>query len=243
MAAVIDIVVPVHNEGASIEETLREFYAIAQSKGHAVRFIVCEDGSIDDSQAALKKAAETLPIVLLSEQKRKGYSRAVIDGFKATESELIGFIDSDGQCDPGDFDRLYQKITSSGADLVVGYRNPRQDHWMRRLMSYAFGLVYRIYFTIHLNDPSCPYLIIRRQALMTVLQGNAGILKQGFWWEFYARAFARNLSVQEIPISHRNRKAGQTQVYRLNEIPKIAWSHLRGLGQLHAELKQWKSKM
>ena len=56
----IDIVLPVHNEAASIEATLREYRDVTQAETNAetnadVRFVVSEDGSRDGSPELLKK--------------------------------------------------------------------------------------------------------------------------------------------------------------------------------------------
>ena len=238
MSTTIDVVLPAHNEGASIGLTLSEFYkVVAGEQGHSIRFIVCEDGSEDNTVEVIRDTAKTLPVLLISENFRKGYSRAVIDGLKASTNPLVSFIDSDGQCDPKDFNALYDKLQETGCDLVVGYRNPRKDHWIRLLMSFCFQQVYKLYFQIDLKDPSCPYFIIKREALLRVLDGNLGILKQGFWWEFFARARAKKLTISQVPITHRVRTAGQTVVYRPTKVPGIAWAHIRGLGELSRELK------
>lgn len=234
----IDVVLPVHNEGGSIAQTLEEFHrVVAEKSGVSIRFVICEDGSRDNTVAAIKTASERLPIELLTSPERKGYSRAVIDGLRATKSPLVSFIDSDGQCDPHDFQRLLDELTRTGSDLVVGYRAPRRDHWSRLLMSSLFRQAYQLYFRVGLKDPSCPYLIIRREALERVLDGNVGILKQGFWWEFYARARAKKLRIRQVPVRHRTRAAGTSVVYRPGTIPGIAWAHLRGLARLSRELK------
>ncbi len=233
----IDVVLPVHNEGGSIEKTLEEFHeVVAEKLGIPIRFIVCEDGSSDNTVEVLQKLAEKLPLLLISEPGRKGYSRAVIDGFKAATQPLICFVDSDGQYDPYDFEKLYSELHEADCDLVVGYRNPRQDSWVRILMSALFNQVYKLYFSVGLKDPSCPYLIIRRDALRRILTGNVGLLKQGFWWEFFARAKSNNLRMRQIPISHRTRVTGASQVYLPLKVPGIAFSHLRALSELHREL-------
>ena len=232
----IDIVIPVHNEATSIEATLSELDSVLnRNPGNEVRFVICEDGSSDGSAEVLRTLSDRLPIKLLSSSTRKGYSRAVIDGFRATDSEIIGFMDSDGQCDPHDFARLLIEMENS--DFVIGCRDPRIDHWMRVIMSGAFGFVYGLLFRIPLRDPSCPYLLIRRPALEKICSGNIGILKQGFWWEFNARAFAYRLKVKEIFVRHRRRTSGKSQVYRPSQVPKIAWEHLCGLFVLKRELK------
>lgn len=234
--APIDVVLPVHNEGASIAATLREFHSkVSEQDGIPIRFVICEDGSSDDTVPVLTALASELPIKLISDPVRKGYSRAVIDGLLATEADWLVCIDSDGQCDPADLSRLL--AARPGRDMIIGYRNPRSDSAMRIAMSWAFGSVYRLFFDVRLRDPSCPYVLINRSGLNRILSGNVGILKQGFWWEFVARATAAGLRIAELPVGHRVRSAGVTQVYRLSKIPRIAFEHLVGLRKLKAELR------
>lgn len=117
---------------------------------------------------------------------------------RATDSEWVAFIDSDGQCDPSDFARLVG--LRSGADLIIGWRTPRSDTWVRKVMSGAFGVVYRRLFNVfnvRVRDPSFPNLLVHRPALQKIFAGNIGILKQGFWWEFLARAHAAGLRIVE----------------------------------------------
>jgi glycosyltransferase involved in cell wall biosynthesis len=231
----VEIVIPAHNEGDAIGAVLREFYrTVHDEQGHSICFLVCEDGSTDNTCDVVEEVAQRVPIRLLSFAERKGYSRAVIDGMLATTYEVVGFVDSDGQCDPADFDRLYRAL--DGNDMAVGYRCPRSDLWFRKLMSHAFGMVYRALFPVSLTDPSCPFLLIRRGALGTILCGQLGILRQGFWWEFNARAAAAGLRVAQVPVHHRDRVAGTTRVYRLMKIPSIAIEHLVGLFKLRREL-------
>jgi dolichol-phosphate mannosyltransferase len=232
----IDVVLPVHNEGASIAATLKEFHSVvAGTHQIPIRFVICEDGSSDDTVPVLKALANELPIKLISDPVRKGYSRAVIDGLRATDADWVVCIDSDGQCDPADFPNLVAARADN--DMVVGYRSPRSDTAMRKAMSGAFGLVYRMFFDVRLRDPSCPYIMISRRGLSAILSGNVGILKQGFWWEFMARATALGLRLREIPVHHRVRASGTTQVYRLGKIPRIAAEHLAGLRTLKQELQ------
>jgi dolichol-phosphate mannosyltransferase len=237
MHSPIDIVLPVHNESESIGSTLKEFHRVVSFEtGIPIRFIVCEDGSRDNTVEVLQQLSQELPILLLTDKMRKGYSRAVIDGFKASTSELVGFIDSDGQCDPADFHTFVEQQRTGDYDLVFGYRNPRHDHPVRILMSNLFGIVYRSIFSIPLRDPSCPFLLVRQNSLREILRGNLGILKQGFWWEFVARCVAAGFRIKEIPVTHRARSAGQTQVYLPAKVPRIAFEHLRGLLKLKREL-------
>ena len=66
-----------------------------------------------------------------------------------------------------------------------------------------------------------------------------GILKQGFWWEFLARAVALNLRIVESArVGHRVRASGVTQVYRpVKALGAPAPRHLkmRSIGRLGSE--------
>lgn len=103
-------------------------------------------------------------------------------------------------------------------------------------MSAAFGVPFRLMFRVRRADPSCPYLLIRREALGDVLRGSPGILPQGFWWEFSARVHAAGLRAAEVPVRHRPRAAGTTQVYKPAKIPGIAAEHLLGLLALRRDI-------
>lgn len=231
----IDVVVPVHNEEQSIARTLLEFHAVVSERARIpIRFVICEDGSTDATVDVVRGLADRLPLCLLTSPGRKGYSRAVCDGLRAASSEWVACIDGDGQCDPGDFAALVAR--RAGNDVVYGCRTPRNDSLVRRLYSAAFGVVYRRFFPVALRDPSCPFVLVNRRALQSILAPGAGVLRQGFWWEFAARATALGLRIEEVPVHHRARASGTTQVYRPGRITSIAIEHLAALRVLHREL-------
>jgi hypothetical protein len=63
-------------------------------------------------------------------------------------------------------------------------------------------------------------------------------MQQGFWWEFVARVYRRGFSVREIPVHHRSRSAGRTQVYRLSRLPSIAYHHLAALFKIRSQTRK-----
>jgi predicted RNA-binding Zn ribbon-like protein len=87
-------------------------------------------------------------------------------------------------------------------------------------------------FQATVHDPSCPYLLIGRSVLDKLLPV-LGSLREAFWWEFVARASQANVRFGELPVTHRDRAAGKTVVYRPSKIPGIAWRNGIGL------LKVW----
>lgn len=222
----LEIVMPIHNEGESIANTLREWYE-ELSPDVNLRFVACEDGSTDNTKEVLVQCSREFPMKLIMDDARKGYSQAVIDGFRASTAPYVLAVDSDGQCSPEDFWQFWRYRDQY--DVIIGWRVDRADPPVRKIMSGTFKLWYKALFNVPIHDPSCPYLLIQQRVLQR-LTPELGVLKQGFWWEFVARAYRHGFKIMELPVNHRLRKAGATRVYKWRKVPGIAVAH--GLGLL-----------
>lgn len=229
----VEVILPVHNEGASIEATIRAMYEEFQKHAN-VGFIICEDGSKDDSKQILRRLASELPMRLNLSDARKGYSKAVRDGMAMAEAPSVLCVDSDGQCAPCDFAQFWNERAS--ADVLLGWRVRRADTLPRRTFSRFFFLIYQIVFRIPVHDPSCPYVLFSRQVAHRMAK-EMGRMKEGFWWEFVARAHRRGYCIRELPIQHRPRSAGITQVYRWTKMPGIFLRHVAALWSIWQETR------
>lgn len=229
----VSVVMPVYNEAGSIEATLRELYDTL-SPVVRLEIVVCEDGSRDGTREILRRLAGELPLKLVLGEARKGYSRAVADGFRACTGPYVFCLDSDGQGDPHDFEAFAQ--FASEADVVMGYRVPRIDTLSRRGMSGFFKIIYRLVLGVRLRDPSCSYVVMSRRALDHLLAiPTLGTFSEGFWWEFSARLERAGFRFVEVPIKHRARAAGQTRVYKTTRLPGIFFRHVWGLRKIRRE--------
>jgi glycosyltransferase involved in cell wall biosynthesis len=226
----VELVLVAHNEEETIGRTVGDFLAVAD-----VDVLVAEDGSSDATRAVVEALAANGRVRLTPHAPRKGYSRAVTDAAAGTTAEIVVFCDGDGQYRPSDLVRLVAAL-EPGA-VVAGARSPRRDSRFRTLASRAFGVVYRLLVPVRMRDPSSPFVAAFRSDLETLLPVRP-LLPQGFWWEFFARAEAAGLSIVEVPVEHRAREAGRTQVYRLRRLPRIVLEHLVGLFRLRRELRR-----
>ncbi len=229
----VEVLLPVHNEAESIEATIREIYD-ELSPGLSVGFIICEDGSRDNTKQILRRLALELPLRLNLSDERKGYSRAVREGMLMAQAPYLLCIDSDGQCDPSDFWKFWE--TRLPYDIVLGWRVDRADTLIRRTFSRFFYRIYQAAFRTPVHDPSCPYVLIKRDVAQK-LAGELGAMQQGFWWEFVARAHRRKYSIRELPVHHRLRAAGVTQVYRWRKMPGIFCRHIAAIYRIWAETR------
>jgi dolichol-phosphate mannosyltransferase len=223
--AELEILLPVHNEAASIEKTMQDIYQEISSKV-SVRFIVCEDGSKDDTREVLARLEKQLPGRYITSAQRKGYSKAVKDGMATVSSPYLLCLDGDGQCDPKDFWAFWN--ARNDADIVIGWRTKRSDPLFRRVLSGFFYLAYQLIYRAPIHDPSCPFILVKREVVESLLP-QIGSMREGYWWEFTARAQRAGFSMKEFPVHHRERAAGKTQVYRLNKLAGIGARHFAAL--------------
>ena len=232
MSKKLQVLLPVYNEGLSIKKTLFDIYDALKNEIE-FEFIISEDGSTDDTKEILYKLKDELPIILISEDRRKYYSVAVLDGIKKASSEFLLIMDSDGQCDPKEIISFWNGRKDS--DLICGYRSPRHDFAYRKFISKIFYLVYNILFKVPLRDPSFAFVFMNKKSYTNLNNFNP-YLPDGFFWEFNARANKLNLSFNEIKINHRKRSSGDTKIYTLSKLPKVAYNNFIGLLKLKKEI-------
>ena len=108
---------------------------------------------------------------------------------------------------------------------------------MRRTLSRFFYLIYQAVFRVPVHDPSCPFVLIKR-AVALRLTDELGAMQQGFWWEFVARATRRGYKLKELPVNHRLRLAGVTQVYRWRTMPGIFLRHFAAIFRIWLETRR-----
>jgi dolichol-phosphate mannosyltransferase len=221
----LQIVMPVHNEAASIAPVLKEWHD-ELSPYLKLEFIITEDGSKDGTKEVLVDLAKRYPMILDMTDKRRGYTGAMIAGMRLSSAPYVLAVDADGQFDPRDFSKFWEKREQS--PFLIGWRTRRADVLARRIMSKSFKTLHRVLFQQRLHDASCGYVLMRRSALERLLP-ELGLVPEGFWLEVTARAGRRGIPIAEVPINHRSRTAGTTVVYKPGRVPGIAWRNGTGL--------------
>ncbi|CAG4887781.1 glycosyltransferase family 2 protein [Paraburkholderia saeva] len=91
----VSIVTPSYNQGQFIERTLQ---SVASQTGAEIEHVVFDGGSKDDTVAVLKAF---VPPVRWVSKKDKGQTDAVNQGIRATDGEIIGWLNSDDVYYPG----------------------------------------------------------------------------------------------------------------------------------------------
>lgn len=108
----ISIILPCHNLGAHIGAAIASLQAQDFTDFEA---LVIEDGSSDDSLAAIRASARDDPRFRLITQAHQGLSVARNTGLEAARAPVIGFLDGDDAFAPGFLSAHFHELRQSGA--------------------------------------------------------------------------------------------------------------------------------
>jgi glycosyltransferase involved in cell wall biosynthesis len=226
----LSVILPVHNEVESLERVVAEWdAALRKNPGLHYAFIICEDGSTDGTKELIVQLETRYSILNNSVSWRRGYGQAVRDGLQLAETDYVLFIDSDGQIGPEQINEVWGRRSED--HFLIGWRYPRRDPPVRLIYSKLFKLYHGILFPNRLHDPSCPFVLGHTKLLERVAPLLV-YMKEGFWWGFVGACWKLKIPMDEIQVRHRERIAGDTQVYKLTKMPGIVFRNCIGLLRL-----------
>jgi dolichol-phosphate mannosyltransferase len=210
------IVVPTYNEAANLEPLLVGVRASAPD----ARVLVVDDASPDGTGAIADAAAARDPAIeVLHRPGKAGLGVAYVNGFAHALREgasLVLEMDADLSHDPRDLPRLIERARA-GADLVLGSRyvpGGGVEDWdlLRRVISRAGCRYARTVLGLGIRDLTGGFKCFRAATLAAIDFETVRSEGYAFQVELTYRALARGLRVEEVPITFRERSAGDSKM-------------------------------
>src|SRR4030042_6598696 len=159
--AEIAVLMPIHNEAETIEESVTEFYDVINPK-MPLELVLSEDGSTDNTERVIEELSGKIPLKAVLSTSRKGYAGGIKDGLKLVRADYVLITDSDGQNDPKDFWKLWN--LRAKYDVVSGWRIERADAFHRKVMSKLFQLGIKNTFNLpNLMDTTAPFKLMKTE--------------------------------------------------------------------------------
>lgn len=227
-------VMPAYNEEDSVGPMIEAMVTTIAPLTDDYEVIVVDDGSLDGTAQKVKEAAQKYPQVRLVQYKiNQGYGAAVFTGFTSSTKDLVFSTDADRQFDLNEIHKLLSLINE--ADLVVGYRAPRRDPFMRKLNGWGWSALATRLFGYTARDIDCAFKLFHREIMDEI---GDQIVSRGatFSAEFLVRAKQAGYKIRGVPLAgHWPRVAGSQTGARLDVILRAFRELIRFRWQLGIE--------
>ncbi|MEQ1868432.1 MAG: glycosyltransferase family 2 protein [Vicinamibacterales bacterium] len=203
----LTVVIPIHNEAASLLDLHRELNAALAPWGRSYEIILVDDGSTDDSFPILARLQTDDPRVRVIRFRRNfGQTAAFSAGFAHARGRLIVTSDGDLQNDPKDIPAMIRKLEDEQLDIVCGWRKNRQDAFMSRLLPSMLANRLISWSTgVRLHDYGCSLKVFRSEVVKP-------LRLYGEMHRFIpAIASEQGVAIAEAVVNHRARKYGTSK--------------------------------
>ena len=200
----LTIIVPVYNEEDNLERLERELSKYLKIAQKPACVLLVNDGSTDQSLALIQQICErNKAFNYLSFVENCGLSAAIKAGFDGASTPWVGYIDSDLQTDPEDFNALLDHADTHA--LVTGVRANRKDSLVKNMSSKIANGIRRAFTHDGMDDTGCPLKIIRTDCAKKIP------MFRGLHRFLPAMILLQNERVIQIPVRHYPRIAGQAK--------------------------------
>ena len=228
-------IVPVYNEEALVEKSLRRLFVLCESS-HLTRIqvVVVDDGSTDGTGDVLEKCAAELPDAddrfnwtFLTHRTNRGKGRAIRTALAHADGDITVVHDADLEYHPSDILRMIPLFVEEGADAVYGSRFTAYEY--RRVLFFRHDLGNRFltflcncFSNLNLTDMETCYKAVKTPLLKSIpLRSDDFRIEP----ELTIKLAKCNARIFEIPINY----SGRTYP----EGKKIAWvDGIKALGAI-----------
>lgn len=222
----LSLVAPVFDE----RDNLRALYeAVIEVFGARDdwELILVDDGSLDGSPDIIRKLSEEdARVIGVFFKQNCGQTAAMGSGIQLARGRLIATMDADLQNDPADLPTLIDALGEN--DAVVGYRQKRNDNFVRRASSRIANSIRNWLSRDSIIDTGCSLKVFRAEAIQAVP------LFEGLHRFFPTLLRYHGFQVVEHPVSHRPRVAGVSKYGVMNrawrafkDLLAVRWMHGR----------------
>lgn len=195
------IIVPVYNEEDNLFRVEKELLHYTTIANVPTKILFVNDGSKDKSQEYIESICKrNLAFNYISFETNRGLSAAIKAGIDHVDTELVGYIDSDLQTAPEDFNLLLDYIEDY--DLVTGVRSNRKDSFVKNMSSRIANGIRRTFTNDGMDDTGCPLKVIKTDYAKRIP------MFKGLHRFLPAMILLQQGKIIQIPIQHFPRIAG-----------------------------------
>ena len=212
------VIIPTYNEIENIETIIRAVFSLRKS----FHVLIIDDNSPDKTAEKVMELQKEFPdqLFLSVRLKKSGLGTAYVHGFKWALEHKYNFIfemDADFSHNPNDLEKLYDACHINGADLAIGSRyvtGVNVVNWplSRVLLSYFASVYVRLITGMKIMDATAGFICYRKEVLEKINLDKIQFIGYAFQIEMKYRAYAKNFTIQEVPVIFTDRTKGQSKM-------------------------------
>lgn len=210
----ISVIAPVYDEEGNLPRFLQDLTRVLGALGRPYEVLIVDDGSRDGSARLAAEAARLdARIRLIALRRNFGQTAALAAGFDHALGNILVTTDADLQNDAEDIPKLIAKL-DEGYDLVTGWRQRRQDSFLRNLASSIANSLISKVTRVRVHDSGCTLKAYRREVVQE-------LRLYGEMHRFIpALASWTGVRLIEVPVRHHPRLHGRSK-YGFSRILRV----------------------
>jgi putative flippase GtrA len=231
---VLDLVIPVYNEEAGLERSVRTVRAyLDHCFPYPARLTIADNASTDGTLAIARGLAQELPGVRVVHLPAKGRGRALREVWLGSDAQVLAYLDVDLSTDLSALLPLVAPLVSGHSHLAIGTRLGRSSRVVRgpkrEAISRCYNLLLRGMLAARFSDAQCGFKAIRADAARELLP----LVEDTGWFfdtELLVLAERAGLRIHEVPVDWVDDPDSRV------DIVPTAMADLRGVARLGRDL-------
>ncbi|HHL53206.1 MAG TPA: glycosyltransferase family 2 protein [Flammeovirgaceae bacterium] len=172
----LSVIIPVYNEGATVQNILAKVAAVSLERGLDKEMIVVNDASTDNTEEAVlafKEANPATDLQYFKHEKNMGKGAALHTGIARATGDFVIIQDADLEYDPNEYNHLLRPVLDGHADVVYGSRfkgaNPHRIlFFWHSLGNHVLTFISNMFTNLNLTDMETCYKLFRREHIQSL---------------------------------------------------------------------------
>jgi putative flippase GtrA len=226
----VEVVVPVYNEQAGLERSIRGLHRYLRSQfPFSWRIVIADNASTDATPAIAAELARELRGVEVLRLDRKGRGLALREAWSHSDARVVCYMDVDLSTDLRGLLPLVAPLLSGHSDVAIGSRLARGARVVRgpkrELISRGYNRILRTVLRARFSDAQCGFKAVRGEVARELL---SDVRDDGWFFdtELLVLAQRRGLRIHEVPVDWVDDPDSRVDIVR------TAIDDLRGVARL-----------
>ena len=200
----VDVVIPVLNEQAQLEESVERCHAaISAIPIGRYKIIIADNGSADLTPVIATALTERFPNVRFLRSEKRGRGGALRNAWLRSEADVVAYMDVDLSTDLVHLPEIVRAVTSGECDLAIGSRLLPESRvlrgFKREFLSRSYSNLLRTVLDLQVRDAQCGFKALSIGAARQLLP----LVQDDNWFfdtELLMHAQWQGLRSKEIPV-------------------------------------------